>query len=264
MRLLESGYPCVVIEAKGAVDRAVVVVPAHDEASLLEGCLRSVLTAVMFVPVPTQVVVVLDACDDGSAAVVKEFCVDVDAITIDVHNVGAARAVGFAYARSIVNAVGSRIWYATTDADSRVGPDWLLRQIAADADVVLGVVHVHEWRHHSPAVALRCVICVATGPRGRVITMSMVRTWGFALARIGASEALLRWRRARTWSWSSDSNAPGMLLAAIPACRWRPRIGKSRAPRRVLLITSESCRPRDSFRSVATCYERGHGAAPAR
>jgi hypothetical protein len=31
-----------------------------------------------------------------------------------------------------------------------------------------------------------------------------------------------------------------------------------------LLITSESCRPRDSFRSVATCYERGHGAAPAR
>lgn len=137
------------------MERAVVVVPAHNEAFLLEGCLRSVLTAAVRVPVPTQIIVVLDACDDGSAAVVQEFCLDVDAIAIDVHNVGAARAVGFAYARSIGNADDSCIWYATTDADSRVGPDWLLRQIAANADMVLGVVHVPEWRHHPPVVALR-------------------------------------------------------------------------------------------------------------
>jgi glycosyltransferase involved in cell wall biosynthesis len=103
------------------------------------------------------VILVLDASDDGSAAVAQDFGADVHAITIDARNVGTARAVGFAYARSIGNVDDSSTWYATTDADSRVGPDWLLRQIAANADVVLGVVHVPEWRHHPPVVALRHV-----------------------------------------------------------------------------------------------------------
>jgi glycosyltransferase involved in cell wall biosynthesis len=153
----ECGYLSVVTETVRGLECAVVVVPAHNEALLLEGCLRSVLTAAVCVPVPTQIVVVLDACDDGSAAVAHNFGADVRAIAIDARNVGAARAVGFAYARSIGNVDDSRTWYATTDADSRVGPDWLLRQIAANADVVLGVVHVPEWRHHPPVVALRHV-----------------------------------------------------------------------------------------------------------
>src|ERR1700719_2835250 len=139
------------------LERAVVVVPAHNEALLLEACLRSVLTAAVCVPVPTQIIVVLDACDDGSEEVAQHFGADVHAISIDARNVGTSRAVGFTYARSIGNVDDSRTWYATTDADSRVGPDWLLRQIAANADVVLGVVHVPEWRHHSPVVALRYV-----------------------------------------------------------------------------------------------------------
>jgi glycosyltransferase involved in cell wall biosynthesis len=145
------------MEAVRGLERAVVVVPAYNEALLLEACLRSVLTAAVCVPVPTQIVVVLDACDDGTAAVAQHFGADVHAISIDARNVGTARAVGFACARSIGNVDDSRTWYATTDADSRVGPDWLLRQIAANADVVLGVVHVPEWRHHSPVVALRHV-----------------------------------------------------------------------------------------------------------
>ena len=139
------------------LERAVVVVPAHNEALLLEACLRSVLTAAVCVPVPTQIIVVLDACDDGSEEVAQHFGADVHAISIDARNVGTSRAVGFTYARSIGNVDDSCTWYATTDADSRVGPDWLLRQIVANADVVLGVVHVPEWRHHSPVVALRHV-----------------------------------------------------------------------------------------------------------
>jgi hypothetical protein len=58
---------------------------------LLEGYLRSVLTAAVCMPVPIQIIVVLDACDDGSAAVVRDFCADVDAIATDVHNAGVAR-----------------------------------------------------------------------------------------------------------------------------------------------------------------------------
>lgn len=157
MKPAEYGYMTFVIETVSGLDRAVVVVPAHNEALVLEQCLRSVLTAAVCVGVPTQIIVVLDACDDGSAAVAQDFGGDVRVITIDARNVGAARAAGFEYARSIGNMDDSRTWYATTDADSTVGPDWLVRQIAVNADVVVGVVHVPEWRHHPPVVALRHV-----------------------------------------------------------------------------------------------------------
>jgi hypothetical protein len=46
------------------------------------------------------------------------------------------------------------VWYATTNADSRVDPDWLARQIEADADMVLGVVRVAHW-HRLPEPAVR-------------------------------------------------------------------------------------------------------------
>ena len=44
---------------------------------------------------------------------------------------------------------------ATTDADSVVDPDWLLRQICADADMVLGVVRIARWREFPAAAARR-------------------------------------------------------------------------------------------------------------
>ena len=49
----------------------------------------------------------------------------------------------------------ARTWYATTDADSRVDPDWLVRQMVADVDMVLGVVRVAYWRHVPSSVAGR-------------------------------------------------------------------------------------------------------------
>lgn len=134
---------------------AVVVIPAHNEAALLPACLRSVVTAARRLPIPTAVVVVLDGCDDGSADLAGRFGADVHFIEIDAKSVGAARAAGFAYARSVVTVADSRCWYATTDADSRVDLDWLLRQTSADADMVLGVVRIPVWRHHSRDVAQR-------------------------------------------------------------------------------------------------------------
>jgi hypothetical protein len=114
-----------------------------------------VLTAAVFLPIPTQIVTVLDACDDGSAELAGGLGDDVDFVDIDACNVGAGRAAGFAYARSIGGVPDSVMWYATTDAESRVGPDWLLRQVRAGADMVLGVVHVAQGRHQPPVVAAR-------------------------------------------------------------------------------------------------------------
>ncbi len=46
-----------------------------------------------------------------------------------------------------------RTWYATTDADTEVGADWLVRQLGSGADMVLGLVRVGQWRHHSEQAA---------------------------------------------------------------------------------------------------------------
>lgn len=92
-----------------------------------------------------MIVVVLDDCDDGSAELAGQYGPDVHFVQVDARNVGAARAVGFNYARSLLDA-DDKCWYATTDADSRVDPGWLVHQLGLGADVVLGVVRVTDWR----------------------------------------------------------------------------------------------------------------------
>src|SRR5690242_20208203 len=82
-----------------AYTQAAVVIPAHNERDRLPECLRAVLTAAIITPMPVTVVVVLDASDDGSADLVGQYGPDVHFVTVDAHNVGAARAAGFRYAR---------------------------------------------------------------------------------------------------------------------------------------------------------------------
>src|ERR1700757_1830704 len=128
-----------------AYDRAAVVIPAHNERAKLPACLRAVLTAALCAPIPVSIVVVLDASDDDSATLAGRYGPDVHFIRVDAHNVGATRAVGFAYARSLFGD-GGDCWYATTDADSQVDPDWLVHQLELGAAMVLGVVRVADWR----------------------------------------------------------------------------------------------------------------------
>jgi len=138
-------------------DSAVVVIPAHDEADKLPRCLKAVVTAAACAPVPVLTVVVLDSCTDESSSLAGRFGDDVHFVEVDAKNVGATRAAGFSYARTVCAAASgdeSRIWYATTDADSEVDADWLVRQMSADADMVLGVVRVTNWRQF-PSSAVR-------------------------------------------------------------------------------------------------------------
>jgi glycosyltransferase involved in cell wall biosynthesis len=136
--------------------KAVVVIPAHNEAAHLPRCLRAMTTATACSPLAVLTVVVLDACDDDSASLTGQFGQDVHFVSVDARNVGAARAAGFSYARSLWGDDDpARTWYATTDADTRVDRDWLLRQTASGADMVLGVVRVADWQHFPAAVARR-------------------------------------------------------------------------------------------------------------
>jgi glycosyltransferase involved in cell wall biosynthesis len=140
--------------APRAYDQVAVVIPAHNERASLPSCLRAALTAALCVPIPVIIVVVLDASTDGSTELAGQYGPDVHFISVDVGNVGSARAVGFGYARSLFTQ-GADCWYATTDADSRVDPGWLVHQLEVGADMVLGVVRVTDWRHHSATVVER-------------------------------------------------------------------------------------------------------------
>jgi glycosyltransferase involved in cell wall biosynthesis len=131
------------------IDRVGVVVPAHNEADQLPSCLDALAVAARRVAVPVDVVVVLDACTDDSRAAAGA----TPTIEIAARNVGIARRAGFTALRSRrpAHVPDEHVWLATTDADSRVPADWLIRMIAyADAGwhVVAGTVCVEDWSEH--------------------------------------------------------------------------------------------------------------------
>ena len=121
-----------------------ICIPAHDEEDLVEACLHSVLTAAAHPDLggeAVKVVVVLDSCTDGTAALVAKW--PVVALSVDAHNVGRARAAG---ARHLLHHQAR--WLAFTDADTCVAPDWLAAQLSLSADVVCGTVEVDSWAAH--------------------------------------------------------------------------------------------------------------------
>lgn len=138
------------------VTAAGVVVPVHDEEELLPRCLAAVRAAVAGCGVPVHVVIVLDACSDGSAALAAaagELATSTTLLTADLRCVGAARALG---CRVVLDRLGiAGTWLASTDADSVVPPDWLLCGLAyaeAGYDTVAGTVVVDEWSPHDADV----------------------------------------------------------------------------------------------------------------
>ncbi|MCY1139092.1 glycosyltransferase [Actinoplanes sp. Pm04-4] len=123
------------------MNRIAVVVPAHDEHDLLPRCLASLTDATS--PVPVEIIVVADACTDDTAELAAAAGATV--LTIDARNVGRARAAGMEHA---LRHGPDGLWLATTDADSRVAPEWLLWHLAhagSGADLLAGTVMVDDW-----------------------------------------------------------------------------------------------------------------------
>jgi glycosyltransferase involved in cell wall biosynthesis len=127
-----------------------VVVPAHNEQALLPSCLESISVAAAAVPVPVDVTVVLDDCTDATAACVQPPCT---AIAVHGRSVGQARKAGFES-----SGWDESTWFATTDADSVVPPNWLAAQLhvaVEGADVFAGTVVGDDWGRWPPDVAER-------------------------------------------------------------------------------------------------------------
>ena len=126
-----------------------VLIPVHNEELLLGRCLETILQASKHPALAGEHVVVLavlDSCTDGSAAIVQRYAVD--AIEVSVRNVGQARAAGAA----LLLEQGAR-WIACTDGDSTVAEDWLVEQLALDADAVCGTVTPGVWQDDIPLEA---------------------------------------------------------------------------------------------------------------
>ncbi len=137
-----------IIEAVG------VVVPAHNEETLLPACLSALRRAVNTAGIPAQILAVADTCTDQTVAAAQACGVSV--ISVRARNVGAARAAGMTeLLRLTAGRDPAAIWLATTDADTVVPPGWLRRQLSYAArgwDVVLGTVEVADWAEHPPHV----------------------------------------------------------------------------------------------------------------
>jgi glycosyltransferase involved in cell wall biosynthesis len=124
-----------------------VIVPVHNEEDTLAACLQALLIAAAHPSLAArsvQIVVVLDACTDASAAIAARL--PVVSLAVALRNVGAVRAAGAAHAIGC----GAE-WLANTDADTVVSPDWLWQQIRLGTDAVCGTVSVEDWGVHGVA-----------------------------------------------------------------------------------------------------------------
>jgi glycosyltransferase involved in cell wall biosynthesis len=140
-----------------------VVVPAHDEAERIERCIRALRVAFehsALAGVPHAIVVVADASGDTTAERAAA-ALDLSGLVVEVEHrsAGAARRAGFESLGGAVEGLApDRVWLATTDADSRVGSEWLARQLAwwrAGADAVAGTVVPATWHEHSSTLRHR-------------------------------------------------------------------------------------------------------------
>ncbi len=116
--------------------RAVVVVPARDEAELIGRCLLALARQRGVEHAQYEVLVVLDGCRDETAARVRELGAGERSLRLwvttleDSFGVGRARRHGMDLACERLLQVGAADGLiASTDADSVVAEDWLAAQI---------------------------------------------------------------------------------------------------------------------------------------
>jgi GT2 family glycosyltransferase len=141
-----------------------LVVPVHDEEAELGRCIRALRAATLhprLAGIEVQLVIVLDSCSDRSGDVAEAALrgfPGARVVECAARSAGRARGVG---AEALRRALPARdpgvVWLATTDADTRVPPDWLARQLElADrgADAIAGIVEIDDW-HEQPAAVRR-------------------------------------------------------------------------------------------------------------
>lgn len=143
---------------RDAITAVGVLVPAHDEASSIGACVRSVLTALDAVPGPMvrALCVLADRCTDTTADRARAAVADHPAAVVRVRTevletgagtvapqVGALRATAARTVLQLLGTTPATTWLLSTDADGTVTPGWVTGHLAladAGADAVAGGV----------------------------------------------------------------------------------------------------------------------------
>ncbi len=145
-----------------------VVVPAANEQAHIGDCLNALIDSRQHAQtngaacVQVRIIVVLDSCMDGTAAIVNQHA-GIEATRCSAACVGSARALGVRHLLDSCATPRSQIWLANTDADSRVPVNWIssmLGHAERGTHLVLGTVtpdddldvhRRHAWlaRHHA-------------------------------------------------------------------------------------------------------------------
>ena len=162
--------------------------PAHDEQALLPDCLAALRRAAAQPGLPpVRVVVVADRCTDDTARIARAGGADV--LEVDLRSAGAARRYGLDEAVETAPVPADQLWLATTDADSRVPPEWFVDQLrwrAEGWDAVAGTVAVADWSGHHGSVAHRFADQYAwTGPEHPHVHGANLSLTGTAYAAVG-------------------------------------------------------------------------------
>jgi hypothetical protein len=140
-----------------------VVIPANDEADLIVASVGAVLKAAAHPLLACSSVTVL-VVDDSSADLTAELAFKAlgsqgRVARVDARSAGVARRAGFIeLCRLSAGLEDDSVWFATTDADTIVSPDWLIGQLRwrrAGADAVAGLVTATSWDEQPDAVRRR-------------------------------------------------------------------------------------------------------------
>jgi glycosyltransferase involved in cell wall biosynthesis len=141
----------------------VVGVPARDESQRVGACLTSLIRAASIVGpgIDVLIVVAADSCTDDTEQLVTDLAradERIHLVSSDWRSAGAARAAAIERGLSLIQRCerSRRVWIATTDADTVVGEEWLVRQIDhADrgVDAIAGIIELLEDDDHTEHVA---------------------------------------------------------------------------------------------------------------
>jgi hypothetical protein len=164
--------------------------------------------------------------------VVRSLSCRLTVLTSSAGSVGAARAAGAQWL--LEHRATAGLWLATTDADSTVGREWLVRQLshaAAGADLVAGTVEVADWagwpRELRRSYAERYAHPLAAGGHGHVhganlgLTAELYRALGgFTDAGTGEDVALVsaaqRAGAVVTWALDMPVTTSGRSVGRAP------------------------------------------------
>lgn len=131
--------------------RIAIGVPARDEAASIAACLAALDAATMTHGAPVTVVVGANNCGDETAAVARAFRPRAAQIVVAEVRLPATSAHAGGARRHVMDRAAALAGpggvVMTSDADSRVAPDWIvanLAEIAAGADAVAGVIAFDE------------------------------------------------------------------------------------------------------------------------